>query len=204
MLLTGLTGGIGSGKSTVAAGLADRGASVIDADLVAREVVEPGGLAYDPLRERFGPAVLAEDGRLDRPALAAVVFGDPQALADLNAITHPAIFSVIGGRLAELSATDKVVVVDIPLLNESAKKKYRFDLVVVVDVPEEVAVARLVEHRGFTEADARARIAAQIGREERNALADVVIDNSGDRAALAAQIDQVWETLREAAATPRT
>lgn len=197
MLLVGLTGGIGSGKSTVAAALAARGASVVDADQVARQVVEPGGPAYAPLVGRFGPAVLGPDGRIDRGALASLVFGDRAALADLNAITHPAIGAVMADRVAALSSEAEVVVLDIPLLNEESRRRYRFDAVVVVDTPEEVAVSRLVEHRGFTESDARARIAAQISREERRALADFVVDNSGDRAALAGQVDRLWDALGE-------
>lgn len=196
-MLAGLTGGIGSGKSTVAAALQERGAAIIDADRIAREVVEPGGAAYAALVERFGPGVLHADGRLDRQALADIVFHDPDALGALNQITHPAIGAVVAERIASAARTHDVVVVDIPLLSITTKANIGFDAVVVVDAPEETAIRRLVDQRGFKEEDARARVAAQISREERRALADVVIDNSGDRAALEAQIDQAWKWLEE-------
>jgi dephospho-CoA kinase len=198
VLLVGLTGGIGSGKSTVAAGLAERGAAVIDADAIAREIVEPGGPAYAPVVERFGRGILAADGQIDRPALAGLVFGDGAALADLNAITHPVIGQVMAERMA--SAQSEIVVLDIPLLNIATKDRFQFGAIVVVDAPEEVAVERLVSQRGFDEADARARIAAQISREERCSLADLVIDNSGSRKELEDQIDRAWEWLSTRAA----
>ena len=197
MFLVGLTGGIGAGKSTVAADLAARGAAMIDADGIAREVVEPGGRAYDALVERFGTGVFDADGRLDRQKLADVVFNDPDALSALNEITHPAIGSVMAERVVEAAESTEIVVVDIPLLTIATKSRMNFDAVVVVDAPEQTAVERLVQHRGFTESDARARIAAQISREERRALADFVIDNSGDRAALSAQLDALWTWLAE-------
>jgi dephospho-CoA kinase len=198
-VLAGLTGGIGSGKSTVAAALADRGAAVVDADRIAREVVEPGGAAYDALVARFGRGVLRTDGTLDRQALADVVFHDPEALEALNRITHPAIGAVVASRTAEALATHRIVVVDIPLLSITTRARVGFDAVVVVDAPEQAAMRRLVEQRGFSEADARARIAAQISREERRALADVVVDNSGGRAALEGEIDRLWRWLEERA-----
>ncbi len=197
MFLVGLTGGIGAGKSTVAADLVAGGAAVIDADGIAREVVEPGGRAYDALVERFGTEVLQADGRLDRQKLADVVFNDPDALSALNDITHPAIGSVMAERVVEAAESTEIVVVDIPLLTIATKSRMNFDAVVVVDAPEQTAVERLVQHRGFTESDARARIAAQISREERRALADFVIDNSGDRTALSAQLDALWTWLAE-------
>jgi dephospho-CoA kinase len=189
VIVIGLTGGIGSGKSTVASLLARRGAVVVDADLIARKVVEPGGSAYAPLVERFGPAVLGPDGRLDRAALAAVVFSDPEALATLEAITHPAIQAEMGRRVAAHDGRDDVVIMDIPLLKDRRRPMAG---VVVVDVPEDVAVRRLIEQRGFDEGDARRRIAAQISREQRRSLADVVVDNSGDLTKLAGEIDRVW------------
>jgi dephospho-CoA kinase len=197
MLLVGLTGGIGSGKSTVAAMLEARGAAVIDADGISRQILEPGGLAFQPVVERFGAQVVAADGRIDRAALAAVAFGDPAALADLNGLTHPAIGQVMAERMTELAATSPVVVLDIPLLNIDTKDRFQFGAVIVVDTPEDVAVERLVGQRAFTEADARARVAAQISREERRALADLVIDNAGDRAALEADVDRAWAWLSE-------
>ena len=196
-MLVGLTGGIGSGKSTVAAALAGRGAALVDADQIAREVVEPGGAAYAPLVERFGPGVLRADGTLDRQALADVAFNDPAALEDLNGITHPAIGAVVAERIGAAAQTHDIVVLDIPLLSITTKARIGFDFVVVVDAPEEVAVQRLVEQRGFKESDARARIAAQTSRDERRALADFVVDNSGDRSALDAEIERLWKWLRE-------
>ena len=196
MLLVGLTGGIGSGKSTVSAMLAGRGAVVVDADAVAREVQAPGGAAYDAMVARFGKEILRPDGTLDRPALAAIVFADRAALADLNAITWPAIGAGIAARLAALAETDEVVVLDVALLLES--KSLRPDLagVVVVDTPVDVTVERLVGQRGMTEDDVRARIAAQLSRDERVARADFVVDNSGDRARLEAEVDRCWDWVQ--------
>jgi dephospho-CoA kinase len=199
MLLVGLTGGIGSGKSTVAAGLAARGAGLVDADAIAREIVEPGGPAYHPVVERFGADVVQPDGTLDRAALAAVVFADDVARADLNRLTHPVIGQVMGERVAAAAAEHVIVVLDIPLLNIATKDRFHLGAVVVVDTPEEIAVDRLVSQRGFSEADARARVAAQISRDERRSLADHVIDNSGDRARLEEQIDQAWSWLMQRA-----
>jgi dephospho-CoA kinase len=189
VIVIGLTGGIGAGKSTVSALLAQRGAVVVDADLIAREVVEPGGAAYAPIVERFGPGVLGADGRLDRAAVAAAVFSDPEALAALEAITHPAIQAEMARQVAAHDGRDDVVILDIPLLKD---RRTPMAGVVVVDVAEDVAVRRLVEQRGFDEGDARRRIAAQISRQRRRSLADVVVDNSGDLSALAAEIDRVW------------
>jgi dephospho-CoA kinase len=197
MLLVGLTGGIGSGKSTVAGQLAARGAAVVDADGISRQILEPDGAAFDQVVDRFGPSIVGPDGRIDRPALAGVVFGDPEALADLNRLTHPVIGRVMSERVAELAATSPIVVLDIPLLTIATKDRFSFGAIVGVDTPEEVAVRRLVEHRAFSEADARARVAAQITREERRALADLVIDNSGDRAALESELERAWAWLSE-------
>jgi dephospho-CoA kinase len=199
VLLVGLTGGIGSGKSTVAVMLAERGAVVIDADQIAREVVEPGGPAYQPMIDRFGPAIVRPDQTLDRAAIAAQAFATPEALADLNAITHPAIRATMAERVADQAGTDNVVVVDIPLLAEGGPAAYGLRGVIVVDAPVDVAVHRLVDGRGLSEADARARVAAQVSREDRRKLADVVIDNAGSRELLVRQVDDVWawiETLR--------
>jgi dephospho-CoA kinase len=200
VLLIGLTGGIGSGKSTVATMLAERGAVIVDADQIAREVVEPGGPAYQPMIDRFGPDVVRPDGTLDRPAIAAKAFATPEALADLNAITHPAIRAVMAERIAEHVGSDGVVVVDIPLLAEGGPSAYGLVGVIVVDTPVEAAVRRLIDARGLTEVDARARVAAQASREDRRKLADVVIDNAGSRDDLAAQVDEAWariEALRQ-------
>ena len=197
MFLVGLTGGIGSGKSTVAADLESRGAAVIDADGIAREIVEPGGRAYDAMVERFGSGVLQPDGRLDRQKVADIVFNDPDALAAINEITHPAIGAVMTERMVEAAKSHDIVVVDIPLMTIATKARMNFDAVVVVDAPEDVAVERLMDQRGFSADDARARIAAQISREERKALADFVVDNSGDRSALSVQLDALWTWLTD-------
>jgi dephospho-CoA kinase len=193
MLLVALTGGIGSGKSTVSRRLADRGAVIVDADAIVRELQQAGSPLLDRLAERFGADIIRDDGELDRPALAAIAFRDDRALADLNTIVHPEVRAEIARRIAAEAGTDHVVVVDTPLFEVTSDVE--FAAVVVVDVPPDVAVERLVTQRGLTEADARARIAKQIGREERIAKADRVIDNSGDLAALDAQIDELWEWL---------
>lgn len=189
MLRVGLTGGIGSGKSTVAALLARRGAVVVDADRIAREVVEPGTPGLAAVVEAFGDDVLAADGSLDRPALAAVVFADPEARARLDGIVHP----LVRRRAAELLAglpDDAVVVNDVPLLVETGQAG-GYDLVVVVETDPGIRVARLVE-RGLPEDDARARIAAQATDEQRRAVADVVVDNRGTPEELAAAVDRLW------------
>jgi dephospho-CoA kinase len=179
--------------------LAERGAAIVDADRIAREVVEPGGPAYQPMIDRFGPDIVLPDGTLDRAAIAAQAFATPDALADLNAITHPAIRATLAERVAQHAASDGVVVVDIPLLAEGGPSAYGLRGVIVVDAPVEVAIHRLVEGRGLTEADARARVAAQASREDRRKLADVVIDNAGSPEDLVRQVDEVWawiEALR--------
>lgn len=194
MKVVGLTGGIGSGKSTVSTMLAARGAVVVDADLLAREVVAPGTPGHRAVVDRFGRGVLAADGSLDRRALAEVVFEDPAALADLNAIVHPPVRAAIADRLVELAGSDAVVVLAIPLLVESGRS-YGESAVIVVDCPEDVAVRRLVEGRGMNEADVRRRIAAQASRAERLAVADIVIDNSGSPDDLRNQVDAAWSRL---------
>lgn len=201
MLLIGLTGGIGSGKSTVSALLAERGAVVIDADAIVHELQAPGQPVLAAMVERFGPEILDEQGALRRAAVADIVFNDAAALADLGAIVHPAVHAEIERRLAASAGTDDVVILDVPLLVESG----RSDMVglLVVDVDPDLAVARLVEHRAFREEDARARIARQASREERVARADVVIDNGGTLAELEPQVEAAWawiESLRAASA----
>ena len=191
MLLVGLTGGIGAGKSTVAELLAARGAVIIDADQVARAVVEPGQPALKKLVERFGEGILDPDGRLERGALAKLVFGDDEARRDLEAITHPAINDEFSRRVVE-APTDAIVVLDVPLLAESEQARKRpYQTVIVVEAPRDVRLERL-EARGVPRADAEARMAAQAGDEERRKLATHVVDNSGDRADLERQIDEVW------------
>jgi dephospho-CoA kinase len=191
VLVIGLTGGIGSGKSTVSALLAAKGAVVVDADAIVREVQQPGTPVFAAMVERFGPGIVAADGSLDRAAVADLVFGDANALADLNAIVHPAVGAEIARRMEALAATHEVVVLDVPLLVES-KNAYPVAGLLVVDVDPEVAVRRLVEHRGMREADVRARMARQAGRDERLARADRVVDNSGTLDDLAAQVDAAW------------
>ncbi len=203
MYLVGLTGGIGSGKSTVAAGLAARGAAVVDADAISREIMEPGGRAFGPVVDHFGPSILSDDGRINRPGLAQIVFQDPDALVKLNSLTHPAIGEVMAERMTAAAERAEIVVLDIPLLNIATRDRFTFAAIVVVDTPVDVAVARLVGHRGFGEEDARARVAAQMTRKERRRLADLVLDNSADRAALEAEIDRAWAWLTaRAASTP--
>jgi len=194
--VVGLTGGIGSGKSTVASLLARRGAVVVDADALARDAVAPGTPGLSEVVARFGAAVVGARGELDRGALAAVVFADAAALADLNAIVHPWVRAAIAERLAGLDggAFDGVVVLEIPLLVESGRS-YGASKVIVVDCPEDVALRRLVEERGMDEGDARRRMAAQVSRADRLAAADVVIDNSGSLADLERQVGEVWAGL---------
>lgn len=202
MLLVGLTGGIGAGKSTVSSGLATRGAVVVDADAIVRELQQPGTVVFAEMVERFGPGIVGPDGGLDRAAVADLVFTDAAALADLGAIVHPRVHDEIARRIEEQSDTDHVVILDVPLLVESGWK----DMVgtIVVDLDPEVAVARLVEHRGFSEEDARNRIAKQATREERRARADFVIDNHGHPHELDARIDDAWQWISglEPAAAP--
>jgi dephospho-CoA kinase len=186
---------MGSGKSTVADLLVERGAVLIDADRIARDVVAPGGAAYGPLVERFGPGILTTEKTIDRAALAAVAFADPESLAALNAITHPAISTVMLERRDAEKETDHLVVLDIPLLKAVHRELLALDAVVVVDTPVEVALSRLIDHRGFSREDAEARMAAQPSREERREGADFVIDNSSDRDHLAAEVDRVWALL---------
>lgn len=193
MLRVGLTGGIGSGKSTVSARLVELGAVVVDADKIAREVVEPGEPALEQIRERFGAEVFAGDGSLDRPALGRVVFGDPEALAALEAITHPAIWGRTAERFAAAEAAGTPIGVhDMPLLVEK-RMVGEYHLVVVVDTAEEVRLQRLVELRGMPEDEARSRIAAQATDDQRRAAADVLLDNNGTPEQLLAQVDRLWE-----------
>lgn len=190
MILLGLTGGIGSGKSTVSALLAQRGAVIIDADAIVRELQEPGQPLLKELSDEFGGSIIKDDGSLDRVALAGIAFADKDKLAALNKIVHPAVGREMNRRLEEQRTTDNVVVLDIPLLAENPRKGLCG--VIVVDVPVDVAVARLMEFRGFKEDDARARVANQTSREKRVAIADRIVDNSGDMSALEEQVAAVW------------
>jgi len=194
VLVIGLTGGIGSGKSTVSGLLAERGAVVVDADAIVRHVQRPGTPVFAAMVERFGPGIVAADGALDRAAVADLVFSDSEALADLNAIVHPAVGQEIADRMAALAETDEIVVLDVPLLVES-KNAYPVAGLLVVDVDPEIAVRRLVAHRGMREADVRARMGRQASRDERLARADRVIDNSGTPTDLRAQVDEAWRWI---------
>jgi dephospho-CoA kinase len=198
MLAVGLTGGIGSGKSAVADRLVARGAVLIDADQVARDVVTPEGPAYQSVVDRFGPGIVASDGTIDRPALAAVAFADDEARADLNRLTHPVIGRVMAEALAAQAGTDHIVIMAIPLLTAAHRETAHLDKVVVVDCPIDIALERLVVQRGMERADAEARIRAQISREERAKDADYVLDNSGDRSALDVQVTRLWDWLTRA------
>ena len=195
MLTVGLTGNIGAGKSTVAELLVARGAHLVDADKVAREVVEPGAPAYLALVKRFGTEILDGEGRIDRPKLADVAFKSPESVADLNAIVHPAIGVAMIERKDLHRGTDGIVVMDIPLLKEFHKGLLDLDAVIVVDVSPEVRLERLTTRRGMAEEDVRARMAAQPTRQERLEGADYVVDNSGDTAHLAREVDRVWAEL---------
>ncbi|WP_431959851.1 dephospho-CoA kinase [Actinacidiphila sp. bgisy160] len=195
MVKVGLTGGIGAGKSEVSRLLVSYGAVLVDADRIAREVVEPGTPGLAAVVAEFGEGVLAADGTLDRPKLGAIVFSDPERLRALNAIVHPLVRDR-SAALERAAGTDAVVVHDVPLLAENDLAPL-YDVVVVVDAAPETQLDRLVRLRGMAEEDARARMAAQATRERRLAIADVVIDNDGPLEALEPQVRQVWERLRQ-------
>ena len=194
MILLGLTGGIGSGKSSVAQLLLSRGAIVIDSDAIARELQAAGSPLLEQLVDRFGD-VLNHDGSLDRAKLASIVFPSPENVKALNAIMHPAIGKEMSERLEAQRATNNVVVLDIPLLVENPRKG--LSGVVVVDVDPEVAIQRVVEHRGMNADDVRARIARQSTREQRREIADQVIDNAGTLDDLERQVDSVWNWAKQ-------
>ena len=199
--LIGLGGGIGSGKSTVSAYLAARGAIIVDADLIARQVVEPGTPTLQALVDRFGSGILDGSGALNRPALAAVAFADPELLKALNAITHPAIGVEIARQIAVHQEGDAVVVLDAALLFDSARQSMVGKMAVEVD--PEIAVERLVANRGFTPSDAWARINAQMSRHDRRAKADFVIDNSGDLEHLESEVERAWAWILTCADSPQ-
>ena len=198
MLLVGLTGGIGSGKSTVASMLADRGAVILDADVFARAAVEKGTRAFDTVIERFGPGVVGPDGRLDRSALASIVFADPGSLRDLEAIVHPEVRRMIAEGVAANAGTDNVIVLVNPLLIEMGTHEL-CEVVVVVAAEPDTQVARLVAG-GMDQADVRARLAAQMPLEQKAAVADVVLDNEGAIEELEGQVDRLWRDLAARAA----
>ena len=190
MLKIGLTGGIASGKSLVATRLAELGAVLVDADAIAREVVEPGTPGLAAVVDAFGPEILDGEGRLDRPRLGSIVFQQPERRAELNGIVHPLVRERAAAVIAA-APEDAVVVQDIPLLVETGQQR-NFHLVLVVDAPEAVRLQRMTEHRGMTEADARSRMAAQVSRQDRLAAADVVLTNSGTREELLGAVDGLW------------
>ena len=200
MLSVGLTGGIGSGKSEVTRRFAALGAKVIDADAIAREVVQPGTPGLAAVIEEFGPGVRAADGTLDREAVAAIVFNDDDARARLNAITHPLIGERVFALLAEFEAEDPdgILINDVPLIAEAGVAE-RYEVVVVVDAPVETQLDRLVRLRGMTREAAQARIDVQATREQRLAIADYVIVNDGELDSLQAQVEQVWAALQSLA-----
>jgi dephospho-CoA kinase len=194
MILVGLTGGIGAGKSSVSSRLSALGAVIIDADVIVRELQQPGQPLVTELTEHFGAGILRADGSLDRPSLAALAFGNADALASLNRIVHPAVGREMTQRIDEQFDTDHVVVLDIPLLAENPRQGLA--ATIVVDCPVEVAVERLVTMRGFTREDAEARVAAQASREKRIALATHVLHNDGSLQHLHRQVDRLWQALQ--------
>lgn len=189
MILVGLTGGIGSGKSTVSQMLADRGAIIIDGDAIARALQRSGTPVFAAMVERFGD-VVGSDGELDRAKIAALVFSDAQALADLNKIVHPAIGIEVLRRISDIRDTDAIAILDFPLLAESPRKG--LSGVIVVDVDPDVAIERVVRDRGMKASDVQARIDKQASREDRLAIADRVLNNSGTKEDLARQVDKAW------------
>lgn len=202
MLLVGLTGGIGSGKSTVAHLLEERGAVVIDADVLARTAVEPGTPGHDAVLARFGADVLGPGGELDREALASLVFADPAARRDLEAIVHPEVRRLFAEASEAYRDTDRVVVLSAPLLVETGMHT-AFEVLVVVAASVATQVERLLRDRGMSAAQARARIGAQAPLEDKAAVADVVVDNDGPIDELAHQVDRLWDGLRSRAAAAR-
>jgi len=200
VLRVGLTGGIGSGKSEVSKRLAEQGAVIIDADLIARQVVQPGTPGLAQVADAFGPEVLRADGTLDRDNLGEQVFADAELRGKLNAIVHP----LVGARMAELeqqAGAAAIVVHAVPLLAEN-NLAGGYDVVVVVDVPQRLQVERLVRHRGMSRDQARARMSAQASREQRLAIATIALDNSGSLAELDRQVGELWTELRRRAALP--
>jgi dephospho-CoA kinase len=192
MILVGLTGGIGSGKSTVSQMLADRGAIIIDGDAIARELQRSGTAVFAAMVERFGDVVGA-DGQLDRAKIASIVFADAQALTDLNKIVHPAIGVEMMRRISEMRNTDAIAILDFPLLAESPRKG--LSGVIVVDIDPEIAIERVVRDRGMKASDVQARINKQASRQDRLAIADRVLDNSGTKEDLVRQVEEAWEWI---------
>jgi dephospho-CoA kinase len=205
MYISGLTGGIGSGKSLVSSIFSSLGANCIDCDVLARKAVEPGTQACKEILSRFGASVFSADGSLDRQKMAQIAFNDSQALSDLNEITHPAVGNLMAQELAKIgelettSQRSQIVILEIPLLTSSTKQKYLLDSVIVVDADEETRFSRLVNSRKMDVLDVRARMAAQISRDDRLALSDYVIDNSSDEEHLKLEVDKCWAWLKSQA-----
>lgn len=196
MVVVGCTGGIGSGKSTVARLFARHGAKVVDADAIAHDVTAPGSDVYDAVVARFGRDIVSFDGSIDRAPLAALVFSDESSRRDLESIIHPAVEKVMLAEIANARRDGTDVVCDIPLLVETnARDRYGIDVIVVVDAPEPVVLERLVAIRGMKESDARARIDAQVGRLERLRSADAIVENLGSLDELAEMVDEVWRWI---------
>ncbi len=203
MLIVGLTGGIGAGKSTVAGLLASHGAAVVDVDALGREIIAPGGAAVEPVLERFGDHLRGPDGGVDRPALAAIVFNDPDELAALNEISHPAINELLDERISSIceAGTASVVVLDMAVLTESTlgrNTRFPYEIVVTVEAPPDVRMERLVE-RGMSADDAKARLASQATDEQRREVSNFVIGNGGTADELTDATAQLWDALRRLA-----
>lgn len=203
MLIVGLTGGIGAGKSTVAGLLASHGAALVDVDALGREIIAPGGTAVEPVLERFGEQLRAADGGIDRPALASIVFNDPDELAALNEISHPAINELLDERISSIdeAGTASVVVLDMAVLTESTlgrNTRFPYEIVVTVEAPPDVRMERLVE-RGMSADDAKARLASQATDEQRREVSNFVIHNGGGTDELADATAQMWDALRRLA-----
>jgi len=195
VLAVGLTGGIGAGKSALADLYVARGAKLVDSDIIAREVVEPGTETLAQLVDRFGDVILQDDGTLHRQRLADLAFVDTQTVEELNAIIHPAIRAELAAQRQAIREQAGVCIFAIPLLTTDHTNMLDLHKIIVVDCPVDIAIHRLISHRGFTEVDAAARVASQLSREERLELADYVVMNDGDLAALEAQADTLWQQL---------
>lgn len=195
LVVAGLGGGIGSGKSVVSQALGDRGAIIVDADKIAREVCLRGSPAFHAIVDRFGQEVVSGSRELDREKLAALVFGDKEALRDLNAITHPEVGKVLIERRVALDGTGGIGIFDVPLLQPYHRELLRLDKIVIVDCPPEIAISRVVESRRMTSEDVRSRIAAQMDRDKRLVMADFVVDNSGSFVQLDHEIEKLWAWL---------
>lgn len=202
MILVALTGGIGSGKSSVSGGLSERGAVVVDADAIVHMLQQPDMPVYEAMVDRWGQHIVRPDRSLDRQAVASIVFSDEAELEALNSIVHPAVRTEMRRQMDDLASTRQVVILDIPLLAEGSGDRRGASAVIVVDCPVETAIDRLVAYRDFDRSDAAARVAAQATREQRLALADFVVDNSGSLDQLADEVERCWEWLASMDETP--